>query len=438
MDQDGERTRAQLIAELEELRRRLSVLESDGVTAVVQDARDITDQTRVEEERSRLATQILQARKLESLGVLAGGIAHDFNNLLMGVLGNAELALEDLSPASPIHKHVDRIRRAALRAAELAGQLLSYSGKGRFVVETVQLSALVAGMSHLLSSSVADGAALRYHFAEEIPAIEADVAQMRQVALNLITNASQALGAETGTIDVSTGVMTCSRSYLTGIQLGEERGEGEYVFLEVSDTGCGMDRERVAQLFDPFLTAKSTGRGLGLAAVLGIVHGHRGAIEVDSRPGEGTRIKVLFPALSAHEVTAPVPAVATPQPAAGGTILLVDDQTTVVQVGKRMLERTGFEVFTATGGREALDIFRRHSDEIDCVLLDLTMPDLGGEETFEALHRIRADVPVILASGYDQDEVERRFAGKGFAGFIHKPYGLKKLTAKIRGVLGLD
>jgi len=397
---------------------------------------DVTARKRAEEERSRLEAQVQQAQKLESLGVLAGGIAHDFNNLLVGILGNADLALDELGPSSPARATVQEIVTAAKRAAELTRQLLAYSGKGRFIIGPVDINDLVREMAHLLDVSISKKALLRYNFASGLPAVMADASQIRQIVMNLIVNASEALEEKSGAIVITTGVMQCDRDYLKSMHLDEDLPDGLYVYFEVSDTGCGMDAETRDRIFDPFFTTKFTGRGLGLAAVLGIVRGHNGAIKVYSEPGRGTTFKVLLPAVETPAACGHEPHAVTGGAWRGsGTILLVDDEPTVRALGTRILQRAGFEVITARDGREAVDLFRAQPDTIVCVLLDLTMPRLGGEDAYRELRRIRPDVCVVLSSGYNEQEVSQRFAGKKLAGFIQKPYRAAVLLETIRRAL---
>jgi PAS domain S-box-containing protein len=394
--------------------------------------RDITERRRAEDERLKLEAQIQQAQKLESLGVLAGGIAHDFNNLLTGILGYADLALMDLSPVSPARATIEQIEKSARRAAELTRQLLAYSGKGRFVVQPIDLSELVREMAYLLSISISKRCILKYEFADSLPRFEADAAQIRQIVMNLIINASEAIGEKSGVVAVLTGARTCDRAYLADSYLDENRPEGLYVYLEVADTGCGMTPETLARVFDPFFTTKFTGRGLGLAAVLGIVRGHKGAIKIDSVPGRGTTFRVLFPAserTAARDDAAPAPA---PAWHSNGTVLVVDDEETVRALAGAMLEKAGFTVLTAAGGRQALKVFQARGDEIRAVLLDMTMPDMDGREVFRELRRIRPGVRVVLSSGYNEQEVTEPLAGLGLAGFIQKPYRLDDLLNGMR------
>jgi len=406
--------------------------EAGDVVQVIEAVRDVTTIKRGEEDRRELEAQIQHTQKLESLGVLAGGIAHDFNNLLMAILGNADLALMDLSPVSPVRNSLSEIKKASLRAAELAKQMLAYSGKGRFVVEPLDLSELVEEMTHMLQASISKKAVLKFHFADALPAIQADATQIRQVVMNLITNASEAICDRGGFISITTGVMQVDRQYLRETYLDENLPTGTYVMLEVADSGCGMDAETQARIFDPFFTTKFTGRGLGMAAVMGIVRGHGGAIKIYSEVGKGTTMKVLIPAISDAAAPTHGPREAGDQWRGKGTVLLVDDEETVRTIGTTMLSRLGMTVITAVDGRDAVEVFARRGGEIDCVILDLTMPRADGEQAFREMCRIDPNVRVIMSSGYNEQEVTQRFVGKGIVGFIQKPYELQKLAAALR------
>jgi len=397
---------------------------------------DLTERKRAEEERAKLEARMREVQKLESLGVLAGGIAHDFNNLLMAILGNADLALLALSPASPARPHIEEISRGSLRAADLCRQMLAYSGKGHFVIGRYDLSEICREMAQMLKVSVSKRAALRYSFEAELPAVQVDATQMRQVIMNLILNASEALGDQNGFISVATGVMDCDRSYLAASHLDDSLPEGRYVYLEVADTGCGMDEDTRRRIFDPFYTTKFTGRGLGLAAVLGIVRGHQGAIKIYSEPGQGTTFKVLLPAVDWTPGDRAAHASSSTRQLRGGTILLVDDDPHVRQVTSQMLERLGFEVLTAAHGREGLKVFEAHQGRIDCVILDLNMPEMAGDEVLREVRRQRQDVPVILSSGFNEPDVSPRLVGKGASGFIQKPYTVAMLLEALKGIFG--
>jgi PAS domain S-box-containing protein len=388
---------------------------------------DITARRKAEEERLALEGQIQKSQRLESLGVLAGGIAHDFNNILMGVMANAELALMDLAPESPVRKNLAEIVASARRAADLAKQMLAYSGRGSFVVETLDIRTLLEEMAHLLGASIAKGVALRYEFGQDVPPCEGDATQLRQIVMNLIINASEAIGDRGGVISINTGVMGCDRAYLSETYLDEALPEGLYTYFEVTDNGEGMDDHTQAKMFDPFFTTKFTGRGLGLAAVLGIVRGHRGAVKILSAVGKGTTIRILLPAYQGT-IESVEERHTKRSMSVGGTALLIDDEPAVRGAAKMMLERLGFQVVTANNGREAVDIFKADPERFLFVILDLTMPEMSGERCLGYLQRIRKDVCVILTSGFSKEEVASRFAGKGLAGFIQKPFQLSALT----------
>ncbi len=366
--------------------------------------------------------------------MLAGGIAHDFNNLLMAILGNTDLAIADLPTGSPLKPNLFQIKQISLQAAELCKQMLAYSGKGKFVVEAVFISRLISDISKLIEVSVSKKVALHYQLSEKLPAIEADATQIRQVIMNLVINASEAIGDMSGSISLSTGVMYCDENFLQGAYHSEACSPGQYVYLEVSDSGCGMDNETQSRIFDPFYTTKFTGRGLGLAAVMGIVRGHKGMIKIISEPWKGSTFTVLFPAsgaIVAVEMRGP----AAPVWQGSGTILLADDEESVRSVTRRMLERMGFSVLTATNGKEAVQVFEESSDKLVCVLMDLTMPYMDGDVALSEMLRIRAEVPIILSSGYNPQEIEARALGKGMAGFLQKPYQLTTLSETIRAVI---
>ncbi|MBP7829574.1 MAG: transporter substrate-binding domain-containing protein [Kiritimatiellae bacterium] len=387
------------------------------------------------EERIQLERQVQQTQKLESLGVLAGGIAHDFNNLLTAILGHITLARDVLPAAAPAAEDLQSAERATRRAAELARQMLAYTGKARAEVRPVSVSKIVDDMIPMLKVAVSKKAVLRFDLAPDLPPIRADISQLHQVIMNLVINASEAIGERSGFISLSTGLRHCDRDYLASGWLDEDRPEGPYVYLEVADTGCGIEPESLPRIFDPFYTTKFAGRGLGLAAVLGIVRAHRGALRLDSQPGRGTTFQILFPAADA-----PVgPEPGEEEPArdwkGAGLVLLADDEESLRVVAGRMLERMGFRVITARDGLEAVDLFRAQARDIVCVIMDLTMPHLDGGEAFRQIRGLRADVPVILSSGYDEENLAARFAGEGLSGFAQKPYAFHRLRNIVRQVM---
>ena len=411
---------------------------SGKVTCVQGILHDVTDRKTAEAERRNLERQFQHAQKLESLGVLAGGIAHDFNNLLTGILGNAELALMELPAASPARQSIEEVKHVAVRASDLTNQMLAYSGRGLFVVETLDLSRLVEDMARLLQVSVQKNVVLKLALADGLPPVDVDAAQIRQIVMNLVTNASDSIGERTGAVTVSTGLTHADPDDLRQTHLAEDMPEGYYVYLEVADTGCGMDEQTRSKLFDPFFTTKFTGRGLGLAAALGIVRGHRGAIRVDSSPGQGSTFRVLLPCSDKSLDTVaqtPEPAATDDSPPPGGTILIVEDEETVRTTTRLILERRGYTVLTATNGREGAELFRQRADEVSAVLLDMTMPHMGGPQTFRQLRHVRPDVPVVLCSGYAEEDAVRRFGQEGLAGFLKKPFSLDDLLDKVRQAL---
>jgi PAS domain S-box-containing protein len=388
---------------------------------------DITERRKIEE-------QLRHTQKLESLGVLAGGVAHDFNNLLTGILGNASLALDAAPAQHPNRTLLEEVMRAAERAADLTRQLLAYAGKGRFVMRIVDLSELVREISGLVQTSIPKPVQLRLQLAAKLPGIEADAGQLQQIIMNLVINAAEAIGPEGGTVLVRTGEQQVDEQYIGAMASdGAHLRPGPYVMLEVHDSGSGMTPETLAKIFDPFFTTKFTGRGLGLSAVQGIVRGHRGALKVYSQPGRGTTFKVLFPA-SSHAVSE-VPTPVTRDLAGQGTILIVDDEDIVRQTARHTLEHYGYTTIHAKDGADALEVFRRAPDRFALVLLDLTMPVMGGEQTLRELQLIRPSVRVLLTSGYNEVEAVQRFAGKGLAGFIQKPYSSVALAEKVKQAL---
>jgi PAS domain S-box-containing protein len=392
--------------------------------------RDLSERKQAEQERSALEAQMQQTQKLESLGVLAGGIAHDFNNLLTAVLGNAILARAEIPDDSPARDTLDQIERAAQRAAELCTQMLAYSGRGRLTLERIDLSGLVEEMADLLRASISKRVQLRLDIAPGLPALEGDPTQLRQIAMNLITNASEAIPEEGGAITVRTGSTIGNRAYLVEHPWGEDLPEGEYVFLEVSDSGCGMDEDTRSKIFEPFFTTKFTGRGLGMAAVLGIVRRHGGAIHVSSEPGRGSIFRVLLPV---REVRArpDEPVAQRDVERREGTILVVDDEPVVRKVVARMLERAGHSVMVASNGCEGVDSFTARPDDFAAVVVDLTMPDIGGDEVLARIRRLRPGVPVVLMSGYTREDFDTKFTGKERVAFLHKPFRDAELSAAL-------
>ncbi|HBC57966.1 MAG TPA: hypothetical protein DCZ03_12435 [Gammaproteobacteria bacterium] len=414
------------------------ILDEHGhIEYILAEGIDITERLAAEEEREQLRVQIQHAQKLESLGMLAGGIAHDFNNLLMGILGHADLASLKLPAGSLALNNLKEIESTARIAADLCRQMLAYSGKGKFVVQPIDLNSVISEMEQLLAISTSKNTVLKFQFSEELPLMEGDASQISQIILNLVMNASEAIGTKSGIISITTGAMYCDTNYFRTNQVDFNTEPGTYLYLEIADTGSGMDPETVERIFDPFFSTKFTGRGLGLAAVLGIVKGHSGNIKVYSEPGKGTTFKLLFPISKNHvlESIRDNDIQLEDKWRGEGTILIVDDEETILAIAREMLLLCGFEVISARDGFEAIKLYQQSSTDIDCVLLDLTMPRMGGEATFRELRRLNPQLKIIMSSGYNEQEVTQNFVGKGLTGFIQKPYQLSELKLKLKEIL---
>ncbi|MCU1274723.1 MAG: Chemotaxis protein methyltransferase CheR, partial [Bryobacterales bacterium] len=389
----------------------------------------------IRRERKSLEEQIRQSQRLESLGLLAGGVAHDFNNLLTGILGNASLALDVLDPPEPARSMLESVIQATERAADLTRQLLAYAGKGRFFVRPVDVSALVRDISELMRTSIPKKVRFTLDLANDLPPVEADATQIQQLVMNLVLNAGEAMGDQGGSIQL-----------ITRLEERPSNGassslSGWYIRLEVRDTGCGMDEATRSQIFDPFFSTKFTGRGLGLAAALGIARGHKGQIDVESSPGNGSVFRVWLPAAetgSSIERGLGAAHRTHPDLAGSGTILIIDDEEVVRGTAKAALEHYGYTVRVAENGPSGISLFHAIGDQISMVLLDLTMPEMSGEETFDQLRQIEPALPIIISSGYDEAEASRRFTGKGVSGFLKKPYTAETLAERTNAALSVS
>jgi PAS domain S-box-containing protein len=385
-------------------------------------------------DRRKLENRLREAAKLESIGLLAGGIAHDFNNILTSVMGNTSLAFEALPPRHETREWLQNAMRATERAADLTRQLLAYAGKGQFVVRSVDASEVMSEISQLIRASISRQIDLELALAPGLPAVEADATQLQQLLMNLVINAAEAVGETAGAVIVRTESVQVNPEWLQAEGFDTELPPGEYVSIDVSDTGCGMDSETLKRIFDPFFTTKFTGRGLGLAAAMGIVRAHHGAIRVRSAAGQGSSFRVLLPA-SARTVRHAVTVHATEPVAGTGTILVVDDEEAVRSVAKGALERYGYTVLTAEHGREALDIYRGLSHGVDLVILDVTMPKMSGQETLLNLLAIHAEARILLSSGFSQEEAAQPYGDFGAVGFLQKPYTAAALAARVAEVM---
>jgi signal transduction histidine kinase/CHASE1-domain containing sensor protein/CheY-like chemotaxis protein len=418
--------------ELSKLPLRNARGEIDGLLVI---SRDITQQKHNEVEKQEFARHLQQTQKLESLGILAGGIAHDFNNLLTVILGNASLASLKVPPSSVARECLNRIEKTSLRAADLCKQMLAYSGKGLFVVRRLDLSQLVEQTTELLRLSISKKAELRLDLTHGLPPVMADATQLQQILMNLVINASDAIGPQDGVVRIRSGLVRANRAAMRGLSPGTDIPDGQYVFLEVSDTGCGMSSEVRERIFDPFFSTKFAGRGLGLAAVLGIVRSHHGAITVQSEPGVGSTFTLLLPTAEGP-VDEPTISSAPQEPVkAGGMILLAEDEEAVRITTTDLLQADGFLVDPVENGRSAIQKFVAAPGRYQAVLLDLTMPNGDGEEAFREIRRIQPTARVLMMSGFSPHDVLERFAGKGLNAFIQKPFLPADLVAALRKML---
>jgi PAS domain S-box-containing protein len=400
---------------------------------------DITERIKAEEARVEMERRLLHSQKLESLGVLAGGIAHDFNNLLAAIIGNLDIALTNIPEDSSAREDIEQALLASERATELTRQMLAYSGKGHFAIRQISLNEIIHQNADIFKAIIPKTITVNLELADTISLIVADQGQVQQVIMNLITNASEAIGPNPGVITIKTGAGEYGQDYLNKSSLEIKPPAGRYVFVEISDTGCGMDEETKHRLFEPFFTTKFTGRGLGMSAVSGIVSGHQGAIIIDSATGKGTTIRVLFPAYDISRTSLNAKSI-SPKPTAGqirfpsGKILIVDDEEIVRKYTAAVVKRLGFETMVAANGEEALRLFRKNPNEFICVILDLTMPIMDGLTTFLELKKLNADQKVILLSGYSEKDATCRFEGRGLSGFLQKPFRLEELRDKLYSI----
>ncbi len=396
---------------------------------------DVSARRRAELESERLEAQVLHTQKLESLGVMAGGIAHDFNNYLTTILGNAELLRAEVTDAAQ-GQSLDDVISAAKHAAALCTQMLAYAGKGRFTVEVVSVNRLIGGLASLLEASVGRSARLELDLGEDAPAVEADASQLSQVVMNLVTNAGEALADAPGVVRLSTRRRSVDGHRLIAAGASDELPTGQYLSIVVEDDGCGMDVETEQHLFDPFFSTKLDGRGLGLAAVLGIVRGHGGGIDVQTREGEGSRFEVLLPATTVAAAPQAGSAARRPSLVEGADVLVVDDEGSVRRLTERVLRGAGFGAVVVRDGEQALSLLRERPARFSAALVDLTMPGLNGADTCRALRRIRSDLPVVLMSGYGAEDVLGQLADLDVDGFVHKPFSPEHLAEVLRMAIG--
>ncbi|MCY3020707.1 MAG: response regulator [Planctomycetota bacterium] len=394
---------------------------------------DLTERRRAEADGLALEKRLFESQKLESLGKLAGGVAHVFNNLLTVIQGHVEMATAQTPATSPLCSHLQEIATAAQRAAELAGTMLVYSGKARISSRLVDLNTLVADTGRLTATALPPKIVLHYRLADNLPALDADAAQLRQLVMNLMVNAAEAIGDPGGTVTVSTGVVHASDGLFAECYPNRALPEGEYVYVEVEDTGCGMDSATQARVFDPFFSTKFTGRGLGLPTVLGIVRAHEGTILLRSRPGSGTTFTVFLPA---HSACAAKESRGGPPAQRTGVILVVDDEEGIRTLAQALLENEGYSVLTAADGDAALDTLRQHDGSISAVVLDVIMPRMNGEQVLREIRDMKPDLPVLVMSGYSEEVLSPRFEGMGAVSFLGKPFSGAVLCSRLGELLG--
>lgn len=370
--------------------------------------RDMTESRRAEE-------RLREAQKLESLGLLAGGIAHDFNNLLTAILGNLGLAQENPAACAP---YLERMETTALRASDLTRQLLAYSGRGRFVVMPHDLNLVVQEITQLLGVTIPKNTRLDFRLSTDLPAVEADSAQLQQVLVNLVANAADAIGDSEGRITIATRRRFVDASDIATRFAGQNIAPGEHVALEVTDTGCGMAPEVREKIFEPFYTTKTKGRGLGLAAMQGILRGHRAGLLLQTEEGKGTTFQLFFPAAKSA-VEAAAQEREAKELKAGGLVLLAEDEPDVRASSSAILRLLGFEVEAVADGREAMTAFEKRPEAFRFAVLDLTMPRMGGREVAARLHALRPNLPILLTSGFSESEA---LQGADFLSFLRKPY----------------
>jgi signal transduction histidine kinase len=409
--------------------------ENGWITGCVVIFRDHTDQREAEKERRRLEEKMREAQRLESLGVLASGIAHDFNNLLMAVTCNASLGrvvVPEDSPAQPCFRDIED---AANRAALLCSQMLAYAGKSQMALKDVELSSFTRDTAQLLHLAIGRNAELSLDLAEGLPPLRTDPSQLQQIIMNLVINGSEALEGAAGELVVRTALFHATRAFLSGCRFGADLDEGDYLLLEVSDTGQGMTPEVAARIFDPFFTTKFTGRGLGMAAISGIIRNQGGALALRSTPGIGTTFQILFPPLDSVSIEAlPLPPDLSWR--GSGRALLVDDEPAIRLAGGALLRHLGFHVDIAEDGLRAVAKATAVENNYRVILLDLTMPKLGGHGAFQEIRRHLPMIPVLLMSGHSDQQAAELFELGGPVDFIHKPFSIDALSGKLQALLG--
>lgn len=418
-----------------------TIFSNAGKTQVLVSFIDLSERKRVEAEQLELERRVYQSQKLDSLGVMAGGVAHDFNNLLTSILGNTELTLMDTESGSQAAEQLRDVIHSARQAASLAKQMLAYSGRGKFVVQRINMGDLIQEMMPMLRTTAGGTDVIHYESSPTACCIHGDDSQMKQVVMNLVINAVEACREFRDTPDVQIQISQkhCSESELSGLVLDSILRDGNYVCLRVEDNGCGINQETLTRIFDPFFSTKFTGRGLGLASVLGIVRGHKGGLRVTSSTGQGTLFELFFPIDSGLMKTTVEkkfdPDKMILPPKGSGLLIIADDKPRVLSVAGRMLKRMGYDVLKAENGKQAVDLFRENQEDVCCVLLDLSMPVMSGASAFNAIRKMNEAMPVIISSGYSESELNDRFEGNDNLFLLQKPYRADKLGQLLQDIL---
>ncbi|MEE9231921.1 MAG: response regulator [Nitrospirales bacterium] len=415
---------------------RVVPIEWENKPAYLASLRDVTERRKADEERRRHETERQYAQKLESLGVLAGGIAHDFNNLLMTIVARSGLALRSLPQDAPATDHLKFIEKAGLRGGELANQMLTFAGQTKLNFQSLQLSKLLKDMEPFLRATISKRISLQYDLDTSLPLVHADQPQLRQIIMNVVLNAADAIGEQEGVITLTTSLGERTKHDFDNSYLIGDLPKGQCISLTIGDTGCGMKLDMIPKIFDPFFSTKFPGRGLGLAVLLGIARAHSAAIAVQSQPEIGTTFELLFPATQPHPSTKKVSPVTIPTelslPPKKPLVLIVDDEEDVRVTCSLILQEIGIDALVASDGEVGLQVFQQHQESITTVLLDLTMPKMDGHQLYEKIREINSTVPVILSSGYSEKEAMKQFQGSGINAFIQKPYQVEVLINKIQ------
>lgn len=407
------------------------IVEINGIPCLITIARDITQLKEAERDRINLETQIMQSQKLESLGVLAGGMAHDFNNLLTGILGNAELLRQELPPHSAEYTRVKQIELAAQRAADLTRQMLAYAGKGKFHTQNIHIPNLLSQLNELINISLGKYTQLKIELGKDLPLVHGDAAQIQQLIMNLVINASEAIPGREGLINLRIYTEYLDKEKLIRLEPGKELAEGNYVCIEVEDNGMGMTPEIMAKMFEPFFSTKFTGRGLGMPAVLGIVHSHKGTLQVESQEGKGTRVRVYFPAMG-HNQENHVPA---KEPLSKGTVLLVDDEEMIITLTRKFIEKAGYNVVESTNAQAAIATFSRSPEEFCLAIIDINLPGMNGFLVADQLRPINPELRLLFSSGLFTEEDYLRQKNIPNSAMIQKPYRYQQIVEKIESLL---